>query len=524
MKKKQIGLIVLFLLSYLTFSSSVWAKYRIEEKFLIATIQIDRTRPNLSVQYSEEKITRENVIVTIIAEEEIQEVEGWQLKEDKKTLVKEYEKNTEEEIIVKDLAGNETKEKIIIKNIDKEAPIIFIQEITNSNQEYPNYANQEQTIKVKIQVVDDRKISGKLDASHIKIRVGEKQIEPKKKTLIYEKEEEKENLITLTLGGIIEEGKLVIEIPKGSIKDEGNHESEEVIKDTKIEIDNTKPQGVYSQQEKEQKKIEAVITANEPIRRLEGWNLEEETKLKKTFTNNLSYTTTIQDLAGNVSEVEIHITGAENIVLSYASHNSVVGWSYGYGNYDIAGMEAIKKNPIYKTESLAFRIAGNVPKDFLQAKAYVHTNWGEGSTAQCTYMKTIYHGGWNPAENEWKQETTENAIILKDKTYFQLGGAGVNREYNTDINGNGSITPEMTKQYRFGISALSLKLKKQEEYAIVYQVYIHQVGWLPTAKNGEITCYQKDKPISALRVALVPNSELKSVVTFWNKETGKIIK
>jgi len=283
MKKKQIGLIVLFLLSYLTFSSSVWAKYRIEEKFLIATIQIDRTRPNLSVQYSEEKITRENVIVTIIAEEEIQEVEGWQLKEDKKTLVKEYEKNTEEEIIVKDLAGNETKEKIIIKNIDKEAPIIFIQEITNSNQEYPNYANQEQTVKVKIQVVDDRKISGKLDASHIKIRVGEKQIEPKKKTLIYEKEEEKENLITLTLGGITEEGKLVIEIPKGSIKDEGNHESEEVIKDTKIEIDNTKPQGVYSQQEKEQKKIEAVITANEPIRRLEGWNLEEETKLNELY-------------------------------------------------------------------------------------------------------------------------------------------------------------------------------------------------------------------------------------------------
>ena len=61
MKKKQIGLIVLFLLSYLTFSSSVWAKYRIEEKFLIATIQIDRTRPNLLVQYSEEKITKENV-------------------------------------------------------------------------------------------------------------------------------------------------------------------------------------------------------------------------------------------------------------------------------------------------------------------------------------------------------------------------------------------------------------------------------------------------------------------------------
>lgn len=524
MKKKQVSLIVLFLLSYLTFTSPVWAKYSIEESMLVATIEIDRMRPKLSILYSEEKITEENVIVTITADEEIQEVEGWQLKEDKKTLVKEYEKNTEEEIIVKDLSGNETKEKISINNIDKEAPIILIQEITNSNKEYPNYANQEQTIKVKIQVVDDRKISRKLDAANIKIRVNEKEIEPKEKKLVYEKEAEKESLMILTLKGIAEEGNLEIEIPKGSIKDEGNHESEEVIKDTKIEIDNTKPQGVYSQLVKEEKKVEAVIEANEPIRSLEGWNLEEETILKKIFTNNLSYTTTIQDLAGNISEVEINITSAENIVLSYASHNSVVGWSYGYGNYDIAGLEAIKKNPIYKTESLAFRIAGNVPKDFLQARAYVYTNWGEGSSAQCGYMKTIYHGGWNPLGNEWKYETEENAIVLKDKTYFQLGGAGVNREYNTDINGNGSITPEMTKQYLFGISALSLKLKTQEEYAIVYQVYIHQVGWLPTAKNGEITCYQKDRPISALRVALVPNSELKAVLTSWNKEVGKIIR
>lgn len=524
MRKKRILCIILMVVSLMMLSYPVWAKYSIEEKITIATIQIDRTSPKLTITYSTKEITEESVIVTITANEEIQEMEGWQLKEDKKTLVKEYEKNTEEEIVVKDLSGNETKEKIIINNIDKQAPIIQIEKITNTNQDYPNYANQKQTICAFITITDDRKMEGFLELSQIKIMVGGQEIQPKEKKLEYEVKEENKQKIKLVISGITEEGKLEVQIPKGSIKDEANHENEEVTKDTNIEIDNTKPKGTYSQMQKEEKRIEAIITANETIRELEGWKLENGTILSKIFNNNLSYTTTIQDLAGNESEVEINIKGAGNILLSYASHNSMVGWSYGYGNYDIAGKEAIKRNPAFKTESLAFSITGDVEKDFLQAKAYVYTNWGEGSKARCTDTKRIYDYGWNPVETQWRYETPENRITLKDRTYFQLGGAGVNMMYNTDINGNGSISKELTTQYLFGISALSLKLKSEEEYSIIYQIYIHNIGWMPASKNGEITCYQKDKPMSALRVALVPNSEVNAVMLSWNKEIGKTIK
>lgn len=470
--KRKIGYwTMLVILSLALLPHLVWAKYSIEETIVIATLQIDRTIPKLKITYSEEAVTENNVIVTITANEEIQEVEGWQRKEDKRTLIKEYEKNTEEEIVVKDLSGNETKETIMVKNIDKEAPIIQIQEIMNSNVDYPDYANQEQTINIIFKITDDRKISHNLEASDFKIQIEGKEIQPKQKTLVYEKDEENEKILKLTLKGIKEEGNLEIQIPKGKIKDEANHENEFLQEDTKIQIDNTKPQGSYSQNQKGEKRVEALITANEPIRKLEGWEIEEGKILKKVFNNNLSYTTIIQDLAGNSSEVEINVTGASQILLSYASHNSMVGWSYGYGNYDIAGIEAIRRNPIYKTESLAFSIAGEVEPDFLQAKAYVYTNWGEGSKAICTDTKRIYDYGWNPLE-EWKYETEENRILLKGRSYFQLGGAGVNMMNHTDINGNGAITKELTKQYLFGISGLSLRLKREEEYSILYQIYI----------------------------------------------------
>ena len=58
------------------------------------------------------------VIAKIKADERMQEVDGWQLSEDKQTLTKTYIANTNEEIKIKDLAGNEITKKIEITNID----------------------------------------------------------------------------------------------------------------------------------------------------------------------------------------------------------------------------------------------------------------------------------------------------------------------------------------------------------------------------------------------------------------------
>ena len=53
----------------------------------------------------------------------------------------------------------------------------------------------------------------------------------------------------------------------------------------------------------------------------------------------------IEDYAGNKTIVNVDITQATYINIVYASHNSNVGWTFGYGNYDIAGSQAIKENP-----------------------------------------------------------------------------------------------------------------------------------------------------------------------------------
>lgn len=270
MKKKLLFLATFILINHLIFVHPIWAKYVIEERMVIATIQIDKTKPTLSILYSEKNITDKNVLVTITADEEIQALEGWKLQKDKKTLGKEFEKNTKEEIIVKDLSGNETREKIIINNIDKEAPIILIEEISNSNTESSNDVNKKQTIKMKIKIVDDRKIKEKLLPSDIHILVGGKEENPKKKDLI----QESETSLELILEGFEEEGNLEIQIPKGSIKDEANHGNEEVIKNTKIEIKNTKKETRYSQNMNEEKRVEAVIIANEFIQKLKGWTVE----------------------------------------------------------------------------------------------------------------------------------------------------------------------------------------------------------------------------------------------------------
>lgn len=514
--KKRVITCIFLLLIFSIFANPVWAKYVIEERIDVASIKIDRTAPSLQVSYSTKELTSGNVEVTIKANEIIQEIEGWYLQEDKKALKKEYSENVKEEIQVKDLSGNASNAVVEINNIDKEAPIIEIQKVSNSNTEYPNYANKDAEISVNIVIKDDRKIVESLEEGNIKILVNDKEIVPKARTITLQKDEEKEKHILLKFSEIQEEGNLKLKILKDSIKDEIGHSNIELNEDLQIKIDNTNPQATYSQEKIEDGKIEATIIANEQIRNLDGWNLENKTILKKIFNNNLSYTTTIQDLAGNSYNVEVNVVEATNVVLSYASHNSMVGWSYGYGNYDIAGLEAIRKNPKYKTESLAFNISGNVDKDYLQARAYVYTHWGEGSKAVCQNTGKIYSYGWNPSETTWKYENNETQVNLNGKTYFQLGGAGVNGEYITDINGNNMITPDITVQFRYGISALQLKLKTYEENSICYQVYVDSVGWLKPTKNGELTCYNKTKPISAIRVALVPNSEVNALINTWS--------
>lgn len=78
---------------------------------------VDEKAPTVETNY---KVTGQKVIVTITANEQIQEIEGWTLSEDRLSLTKEYSENMTEKITVKDLAGNETNVNITVSDIEKE--------------------------------------------------------------------------------------------------------------------------------------------------------------------------------------------------------------------------------------------------------------------------------------------------------------------------------------------------------------------------------------------------------------------
>ena len=173
MRNKFIITSILFFL-FCIVQSPVWAKYIVEESLLVATLQIDRTAPDVVVKYTPEEKTQHTVEVTITANEPIQETQGWTLQDDECSLKKQYDKNIEEEVEIKDKAGNTKKVTIQVNTIDKELPTIEIKSITNSNVAYPNYANQEAEIVADILVKDDQKIVKSLAESDVEILVNNK--------------------------------------------------------------------------------------------------------------------------------------------------------------------------------------------------------------------------------------------------------------------------------------------------------------------------------------------------------------
>lgn len=84
---------------------------------------IDKTAPKTDVTY---ETTENGVLVTIKADEAIQDVEGW-TRVDDQTLQKLFTENGTEEVIVQDTVGNQTKVTVTVDSIDKESPIVKVE-------------------------------------------------------------------------------------------------------------------------------------------------------------------------------------------------------------------------------------------------------------------------------------------------------------------------------------------------------------------------------------------------------------
>ena len=408
-------------------------------------------------------------------------------------------------------------------NIDRTKPKIELIEIQNTNTNYPKYANKTHTISFKIKITEKnigqnnivKDFFGfKLDGKNIDIVNGNlsiKEIESTNEGKIYK----------IDIKGISGNGKLSMQIKEGAIIDKGGLKSESQNIDTGITIDNIAPVGKFKETKIQDGKVNGEITLNENIRKIDGWSFKENNlKTTKEFTNNISYQLPITDYAGNTSNVDINITQATYINVVYASHNSCIGWSFGYGNYDIAGKDAIKVNPVYRTEALAFNISGNVDKDFVQANTYIYTYWGEGSKGKCTTSGLIYNYGYNPGKNAFKSMNSNDLITINSKKYFQFGGSGINGYLNTDANSQNPIPGEVANKYKYGISGITMKLKDYSQYSIIYQILVNGAGWVKTASDGSEGTYNHNTPMSAFRIALVPKTEKQYVINQWNKDVG----
>ena len=403
--------------------------------------------------------------------------------------------------------------------IDRQRPLIEVLEIQNSNLDYEGYANKCHTISIKIKIMEKYIKNVYLDKEHIKVKIAGQALE---NCVVNIKEVQtiKEGKVYLIeLKELLGDGDLEVQILEGSIVDTSNLENEIKEIKTNIIIDNTVPEIKLVEDKIDGGKVNAIIQGNEKIRELEGWNLlENKQQMEKIFTNNISYELPIQDYAGNQVNFGINITQATFINIEYASHNSNVGWTYGYGNYDIAGSNAVKADLKFKTEAIAFRITGNVTNDFVQANSYVYTHWGEGSIARCSSSNLVFNYGYNPGIELYKSMNSNDLVTIQGKKYFQIGGAGVNAINYTDINGNKPITADSV--YKYGICGIKMRLKDYSQFSIVYQVLVSGIGWTEASSNGQECMYSKLNPISAFRIALVPNSEIQYVINTWNKDVG----
>ena len=403
-------------------------------------------------------------------------------------------------------------------NIDRTKPKIELISIDNTNTEYEKYANKEDTITVKLKIIEENIKNIYFDKEHIKVKLDNNYISVDSIKL---DEIEYEKIYQLQLSNVNGNGELKIELLEGIAIDKGDLVNDFQDIDTKIIVDNIAPEGIFTETKISDGRVNGSIKLSESIRNIEGWNFSQDNlKIDKEFTNNISYELPIIDYAGNKSVVEVAITQATYIKLIYASHNSVVGWSFGYGNYDVAGKDAIEKNSVFKTEALAFNISGNIDEDFLQASSYIYTYWGEGSYGRCTTSGILYNYGYNPLNGSYKSMKSTDLVTIGDKKYFQLGGSGINSYLNTDANGNSPIPANVAPYYRYGICGINLKLKDYSQFAVVYQILVDGVGWINACSDGQECMYNKQKPMSAFRVALIPKTEKQFVLDTWNKDVG----
>lgn len=520
MNKRKIIISILIVVAIVCLTTKAQAKYVYTEIETAIKFNIDRTPPLIDVEYTTHD---EYVEVKLNANERIKPVEGWEIDSNETTLTKKYYQNMEEQITIYDISDNYTKTDIVINTLDEIK--IEVKNISNNNEGYENYANLTHRITLEFDVKSVTKLTNTILQDNIIVKLDGNKTENIVKSLI-KSNTSTNNLhnYTLNLSNIQGNGKLSIEIAENLIRNEGGLSNEICNIETGIIIDNISPNVKFSEEQTDEGYSKANVISEECIRQREGWEISADRKtVSKLFPSNIAYKVEVMDLAGNITEIELNITSATYIELIVGAYNTNVGWTYTQAGSNVIGKQAAKASKKNKIESLLFRIEGKakLDKDYLQGKVFVYDYWNN-FTISCTTTGNTYNFGVNPTDGTWRSMLGDNLAIIDGKEYFQFGGSGMNQAGQCDIDGNHKLSSSIAKRCLYGISELTFKLKDYSEYSVIYQPYTAEYGWIEPEYNETTATMGYPTVMSAMRIAIIPNSELQDVYDFWNLDNDSM--
>ena len=382
---------------------------------------------------------------------------------------------------------------------------------SNTNSQYPHYANKTHTITVRIQIIEDFISEINLDSNHIDVKVNGASVSVNFKYITCISESE--HIYDIAFTDIPNDGDLSISFLKGTVVDKFMQNSVKMTFYLDILIDNTAPVASFSEELLDDNCSKATVTVNESVQSMNGWDISSNKKtLTRNFSNPIEYELPIKDFAQNSASVLISIKKASNIILEYGAYDAGTNDTYIVSSGNIAGEQLINSSNIFKTEALFIRSSGNLSLSSLKGRAFLYTYYGEGSSGICKSTELSYNYGYNPLSS-WRTVNKENLTYLSGKIFTEFGGTGVN--YSSS-NSYDTIPEEIAKQYLYGLSGIALSLDNYSDYSIVYQIYVKGIGWLPAKYNGQESMYSYNKPMSAIRINIVPNSERQYLINYWN--------
>ena len=236
---------------------------------------IDKQRPLLLTTYDLSEITNNKVTVTIESNEEIQDVEGWQISENKKVLSKVYTENISEEIQIKDLIGNTSQKRISITNIG------------NTTQDY-----------ITQYIISDKNTG----FSEVSI-IANRQLNPKEDWTLSEDKKTLSRTFTENVTEVV------------NVEDTDGNEME-----LSINIDNYTEdlitEVLYSNKEMTNEDVRVTIISNKQLQEIAGWEISEDKKsLTKLYTDNIVESVMVKDLNNNIKEETIEINNIDKVQL-----------------------------------------------------------------------------------------------------------------------------------------------------------------------------------------------------------------